>query len=212
MKKTTVQIEFISDYICPWCYIGKARLERIRDSLKNEIDLEIEVVPYLLYPFIPIGGVEKSVFAKKTKPGMGRSLKVEAQLENIEINYKNIQRIPNSLEAHRFTWLIASSLKYEFAKRIFTSYFEKGKDIENHDFLIEQAKTIGVDQTTIGKFFSTNDGKEEVEQAIQNAKNNFVTVVPSLRLDHSFLIPGLQSDDVWEKYIRRAATIQEQKK
>ena len=209
--KTTVHIEFISDYICPWCYIGKARLERVRETLANEIDLEIELKPYLLYPAIPIGGVDKSVFSKKTKPGMGRSLKAESKIESIEINYKNIERIPNSLEAHRLTWLTKPSKKYELAKRIFHGYFEEGQDIEHHDFLIEQAQKVGIDKNTIGKFFSTDAGKTEVAKAIQDSKNEFITVVPSLRLDHQFLIPGLQSDDVWEKYIRRAAEIQNTK-
>ena len=208
-NKTTVHIEFISDYICPWCYIGKARLERIKKILAAEIILEIEVAPYLLYPSIPVGGVDKSIFAKKIKPGMGRSLKEESKIERIQINYKNIERIPNSLEAHRLTWMVKPSLKYELAKRIFYGYFEEGQDIEDHDYLIDLAKDIGVDKTTIGKFFSTEIGKIEVAESIQKAKEAFATVVPSLRLDHSFLIPGLQSEEVWIKYIQRAAKIQE---
>ena len=208
---TTIQIDFISDYICPWCYIGKARLERVKTLLQNEVDLIIDVKPYLLYPKIPVGGVDKSVFAKKTKPGMGRSLKQEAQLEGIQINYKNIEKIPNSLEAHRLTWLVNPDLKYELAKRIFHGYFELGMDIEDHDFLIEQAAKIGVDKTTIGKFFGTEEGKKEVDNAIKKTKEDFVTVVPSIKLSHSFLIPGLQSDEAWINYIRRAVEIKESK-
>lgn len=202
---TTVQIDFISDYICPWCYIGKARLERVKTLLENEIDLKISVKPFLLYPSIPIGGVDKKVFAKKAKPGMGRSLKHEAQQEGIQINYKNIEKIPNSLEAHRLTWLVHPELKYELAKKIFYGYFEEGKNIEDHDFLIEQATSIGVDKSTIGKFFGTKAGEKEVVDAIQNAKEEFVTVVPSLKLSNQFLIPGLQTDEAWIKYIKRAA-------
>lgn len=211
-KLLTVHLEFISDYICPWCYIGKARLEKVKKILKNEINLEIQVSPFLLYPSIPKGGVDKAVFSKKSKPGMGRSLRGEAKLEGIEINYKNIQRIPNSLEAHRLTWLIEPTLKYEFAKRIFHAYFENGKNIEDASFLIEQAQLIGVDKNILEKFASTNSGKEEVNLAIHNAKEAFITMVPSFRLDHNFLIPGLQSVEVWEKYIRRAAEIQQREK
>ena len=81
----TVHIEFIGDFICPWCYVGKVRLERVRERLKNEIRLDIKVKPYVLYPSIPKGGVSKSTF-KKTKPGMGRALRQEAQVENIQFN------------------------------------------------------------------------------------------------------------------------------
>ena len=204
----TVHIEFISDYICPWCYIGKARMERVRESLDGKINLEIEVKPYLLYPNIPRGGVPKEVFAKKAKPGMGRSLRAESEREGIAIRYKNIERIPYSLEAHRLTWLTEPDLKYELAKRIFHGYFEKGQDIEDHDFLIEQAKAVGVPKKTIGLFFSTEAGEKEVNDFIQNAKEEFVTVVPSLRLNRKILIPGLQTAELWENYITRASRIQ----
>ena len=210
-KLPTVHLEFISDYICPWCYIGKARLEKVKKILKDKINLEIQVSPFLLYPSIPKGGVDKTVFSKKSKPGMGRSLRDEAKLEGIEINYKNIERIPNSLEAHRLTWLVEPELKYELAKRIFHAYFEDGKNIEETNFLIEQAKLVGVAKNILEKFASTDSGKDEVDLAIQNAKEEFISVVPSFRLDHNFLIPGLQSVEVWEKYIRRAAAIQERK-
>ncbi len=207
-KIPTVHIEFISDYICPWCYIGKARLERVKKKLMDEINLDMVVSPFLLYPFIPKGGVDKSVFSKKTKPGMGRSLRNEAKIEGIEINYKNIERIPNSLEAHRLTWLTEPKLKYELGNRIFHGYFEYGKNIEDVNFLIEEARLVGVDEKVIEIFSTTDDGKVEVNLAIQNTKEEFVSVVPSLRLDKSFLIPGLQSLEVWENYIRRAAKIQ----
>lgn len=208
-KLPTVHLEFISDYICPWCYIGKARLERVKQILKDEINLEIQVSPFLLYPSIPKGGVDKAVFSKKSKLGMGRSLRAEANLESIQINYKKIERIPNSLEAHRLTWLVEPALKYELAKRIFHAYFEDGKNIGQVDFLMEQAKLVGVDKNILEKFASTAAEKDEVDLAIRNAKDEFVSVVPSFRLDHNFLIPGLQSVEVWEKYIRRAAKIQQ---
>lgn len=207
----TVHLEFISDYICPWCYIGKARLEKVKEILKDEINLEIQVSPFLLYPSIPIGGIDKAVFSKKSKPGMGRSLRDEAKIEEIEINYKNIKRIPNSLEAHRLTWFVEPRLKYELAKRIFHAYFEEGKNIEETNILMELAKRVEVDKNILEKFATTTAGKDEVDFAIKNAKEEFISVVPSFRLDHSFLIPGLQSVEVWEKYIRRAAVIQQRK-
>jgi predicted DsbA family dithiol-disulfide isomerase len=205
----TVHIEFISDYICPWCYIGKARLERVKKKLIDEINLDIVVSPFLLYPSIPKGGVVKTVFSKKTKPGMGRSLRDEAKVEGIEINYKNIERIPNSLEAHRLTWLAEPHLKYELAKRIFHGYFEHGENIEDENLLIEKAQQVGVGKNIIEKFSTSDKGKIEVDLAIENAKEEFTSVVPSLRLDHNFLFPGLQTVEVWENYIRRAVKIQQ---
>ena len=205
----TVHLEMISDYICPWCYLGKARLERVKAILKGEIELEIEVKPFLLYPSIPKGGVPKSVFATKTKYGMGRALKAEAQEEQINFNYKYIERIPNSFEAHRMTWLISDNhQKYEFAKQVFFDYFEKGQNIEDPSYLQSVAQSVGVEDDKIQSFSTTNAGEEACQASILASKEAFVSVVPSIRLDRQFLITGLQSAEVFEKYIRRAANIQ----
>lgn len=207
--KPTVHIEFISDFICPWCYLGKARLERVKAAIADDIQLEIEVKPYVLYPNLPKGGVPKSYFAKKTKPGMGRSLRMEAEKENVQLNYKNIEYIPYSLEAHRLVWLVEdNAIKYALAMRLFYGYFEEGKNIEAVDYLVEQATLAGVETAVLEQFKNTNAGEAECQAYIKATRAAFINVVPTLKLDRKFLVTGLQSADVLENYIRRAARIQ----
>lgn len=209
MNKKTVHIEFISDFICPWCYLGKARLERVKTVIADDILLDIDLKPYLLYPHIPKGGVPKSDFATKTKPGMGKSLRMEAEKEGIHFNYKYIERIPNSLEAHRLVSLVKDNvLKYELAKKIFYGYFEEGQNIEAHDYLLQQAQIVGISKETCGQFRDSNEGEKAVHLAIAESKEEFINIVPSMKLDHKFLISGLQSAEVLEKYIQRAARLQ----
>lgn len=203
-----VKVEIISDYICPWCYLGKTRLEKLQEKLKDEIQLNLDIKPYILYPHIPIDGSPKKEFANRTKPGMGKSLRAEAKIEGIEINYKLIDKIPSSREAHRLTWLITEAQqKYLFAKTIFYNYFEKGDDIGDKSYLLALAKVLQIDKNIIVAFENSTKGAKEVEQSIQESKEEFISVVPSLRLNNQFMIPGLQSIEVWEKYIRRAAKI-----
>lgn len=207
----TVHIEFISDFICPWCYIGKARLERVQAAVAADIQLDIDIKPYVLYPHIPKGGLPKSDFAKKTKPGMGRSLRQEAAVENIHIHYKHIERIPYSFEAHRLVSLVSGNAKkYELAKKIFHDYFELGQDIEDTDYLVAQGQAIGIDTTILNRFIFTDLGASAVQSSIDQTKQEFINVVPSLRLDRKIVMPGLQSADVWENYIRRAAKLQKE--
>lgn len=207
----TVHIEFIADFICPWCYIGKMRLERIKTILANEIQLNIDLKPYILYPHIPKGGLPKSDFAKKTKPGMGRSLRQEAKIEGIQINYKRIERIPCSFEAHRLVGLVEDNVvKYELAKQIFHDYFELGQDIEDLDYLVMKGQAVGMNTALLNRFFFTDIGATDIQtvETLQcNVSTEFIRVVPSIRLDKKILIPGLQSADVWEKYIRRICSI-----
>jgi len=205
-----VYIELISDYVCPWCYIGKARLERLQKKLEGEITLKIGILPYVLYPHIPPGGRPKQEFSENVKPGMGRSLRTEAKEEGIELNYKLIERIPYSLEAHRLTWLVNDQTKkYALAKCIFHDYFEEGQDIESLDYLSTVATRLDISPIIIDCFLSSDGGRKEVSASIKSTKEAFISVVPSMRLDGRFMVPGLQSIDVWEKYVRRAARIKD---
>lgn len=203
-----IKITVYSDFICPWCYIGKIRLDRVIQNLKSELDIIVDTKPYILYPHIPIGGSPKSEFAKSTKPGMGRSLRHEAEKENIEINYKLIDCIPNSLEAHRLISLIPDlNLKFEISKDIFKTYFLEGKNIENVEILIAIARQHHLDQNIIDLFNQKNYGIDKVNDEISEANKKFITLVPTIALSSELNILGLQSAEVWENYFRRAAKL-----
>ncbi len=200
----TIDIEFIGDFICPWCYLGKVRLERVREKLLPDIELNIKVKPYVLYPNIPKGGTPKSHFAKKAKRGMGKALKYEAQIENIAFNYRLIERIPYSWEAHRLVWLIEDNdKKYELSKLIFHDYFEKGQDIESSTYLISAAKSIGIDEAILQAFANSDAGTDEVKNYVQACRDEYITLVPYLKIHNMIGVPGLQSAEVLENYIRR---------
>lgn len=202
-----VQVELISDIICPWCYIAKTRLEKVGAILKEEgIDLEIRVAPYQLYPHIPVGGLPKSDFAKFTKPGMGKSLRATAKEEGITIDYSQIERIPNSLEAHRLLWLVKDAeTQYNLAKSLFQFYFEQGGNVEDKNQLQAKAKAVGVEQSIIDQFRTTSAGQEEVAQAIQAVKEEGIRAVPVFILNQKYPIIGIQDIETLTRYFRRAA-------
>ncbi len=203
-----VDVEFISDYICPWCYIGKVRIEKIKSLLKDDIHVRVHTKPYLLYPHIPPGGVSKSEFANKTRPGMGRSLKHEASIEGIAINYRDIQKIPNSLEAHRLTCLIEDvAQQFNLSLSIIKSYFTEGYNIESKEFLSRLAKEHNISEETINRFLKTTDGSDMVHSEIKSARSAYINIVPTLRINQKYTFSGLQSEEVWTKYIQRAARI-----
>lgn len=200
-----LKIKVYSDFICPWCYVGKMRLDRIRKELQDEIQIEVETKAYLLYPHIPVGGVPKSTFAKKTKPGMGRSLRAEAETENIKINYKLIDKIPNSLEAHRLITLIPDTeLQFQLSKDIFHAYFQEGENIEDKMVLEKLAANKEVPHSIIDTFSQTDNGSKELEEEIKDANDKFISLVPTIELTPALNILGLQSGNVWKNYFRRA--------
>lgn len=206
MKSLT--IKFYSDYICPWCYLGKVRLDKLKDRLSDDIDIQIELMPFILYPHIPPGGVPKTDFSKSSKPGMGRSLREEAQLEGISFNYKLIDRIPNSVEAHRLVWLVTDPVqKYALSKKLFYSYFEEGENIEDPNILTKLANDCKVDKSITSQFSSSDAGLEETVASITKAREKHITLVPTLEFNPALQILGLQSDEVWENYLRRAVRL-----
>ena len=202
-----LKVELVSDIICPWCYIAKARLERVEQLLKEDgIALEIRVSPFQLYPHIPKGGLPKSDFAKRTKPGMGKSLRKEAEEEGIKIDYRKIERIPYSLEAHRLLWLVEEdAVQFRLAKKLFHFYFEEGGNVEDPMHLKEKAEAAGVDATVIQTFLNSDAGANEVADYIQGLKDQFIRAVPTFILNKALNMPGIQSVDVMRQYFQRAA-------
>jgi len=186
------------------------RIERVAQLLEGEIKLDIDIKPYILYPHIPPHGSPKKEFASKTKPGMGRSLKYEAKEEDIAINYRKIERIPYSFEAHRLAWLIDDRLvRFELSKQIFHDYFETGQDIANEEYLIQTAKSFDVSKETIGRFLDPSLATNEIHNYIHNLRSEGITLVPSIRFTPQIVLPSLQPIDVWINYIRRAAKMQQ---
>ena len=158
MKKK-VSLKFYSDFICPWCYLGKIRLQRVMEELKEEIECHVELMPYILYPHIKPEGAPKAEFANKTKPGMGRSLREEAKQESIEFNYKLIDRIPYSLEAHRLVWIVDDqALKYDLSTQIFYDYFEKGINIGDRKYLVDMAIKKGIKDSLLAQIDNADFG------------------------------------------------------
>lgn len=194
-----VSIEYISDYLCPWCYLGLSRLIRLQDKLNKDISLNITIQPYQLYPEIPEGGMDKAIFSKKARPGMGKVLKEEAITEDITINYRNVKRIPNSLKAHKCTASIADiRLRQDFALRTFKAYFEEGLDIENEQILTKLASEFNIEFEN-----NTVNDDSDMGQLINQYWNEGIRVVPTLRITEGFNLPGLQNEVIWERYIRR---------
>ena len=204
----TLEVEVFSDFICPWCYIGKERLYKITQQLQNEINIKLISRPYVLYPQIPEGGIEKSMFAKKTKPGMGRSLRKEAQIEGLDLNYHLIKRIPNSAQAHRLITMINDPVqKYKLALDIIRAYFQNGQDIEDLNFLSSLIQNETLAEAITQELFNPTDSTDRLQQEVTIATESFITIVPTLRINGSIIIPGLQSAEIWTRYLQRASVM-----
>jgi predicted DsbA family dithiol-disulfide isomerase len=161
-------IEIASDVVCPWCYIGKRRLEKALQSLAGEVEARIEWLPFQLNPDMPEGGMARADYrrAKFGSVEKGRTLDArvaqEGAGEGIVFAFDRMQRTPNTVQAHL---LIDRAQKQgkgnAVVDALFRAYFEEAKDIGDEVVLQEIAERAGVTGRTDEKILGEVKEKEE---------------------------------------------------
>ena len=202
MKKITIEI--VSDIICPWCYIGKARLERAIQLVEGELEVDVKMRPFFLYPNTPKGGRPKDDFKSVRKPGLGALLRDEAAKENLVIDYRKIERIPNTFEAHRLMHLCTDDAqRNELGKRLFQDFFERGKDVEDPITLAAAASACEMDKDLIKQFLETDIGADAVQAEMDALKADGISVVPTFILNGEHSVAGAQPMENFQRYFSR---------
>jgi predicted DsbA family dithiol-disulfide isomerase len=204
-----IVIDVVSDVVCPWCYVGKKRLERAIADRDEPITVRWR--PYQLDPTIPVGGVERSAYMKKKFGDDGRIESVHERLRalgaplGIVFAFDKIARAPNTLDAHRLIrWASVTGAQDAAVNRLFALYFEQGRDIGDCALLIEVARECGMDAEVVEKLFADGADEDEVRAEIAQAQQLGVTGVPFFIFAERFAVPGAQSADVLATAIDRA--------
>jgi len=143
-----VKIEVASDVVCPWCYIGKRRLEKALALLKDEIKPQLRWLPFQLNPGMPKEGMPRAEYRKAKFGSLERSRALDARViaegksEGIEFAFDRIERTPNTSEAHKLIALAEN--QNAVVDALFRAYFEEAKDIGDPAVLAEIATRCGV--------------------------------------------------------------------
>ena len=205
-----MQIEIFSDVICPWCFIGKRRLDYVLD-LDVGVDVEISWRPYQLYPQLPKEGIERGAFLRarygedadrtKTPSRIAR----DAEEVGIEFNYGAVERVPNTLNAHRLLGSVAGQAQHDLSEALFKAYFCDGRDVGDNAVLAEIAAENGADRQSTFDYLESDADVRDVEAQLVENPSFGIEAVPTYRLGGLFLLPGAQTPDVMMQFIRRAA-------
>jgi predicted DsbA family dithiol-disulfide isomerase len=203
-------IDVVSDVVCPWCYLGKKRLERALAEEPGD-PIQVHWRPYQLDPSIPDGGLERRAYMINKFGDSGRIEAAHERLqtlgaeEGIAFAFDRIARAPNTLDAHRLIrWAFVDGLQDKVVDRLFKLYFEEGGDIGDRALLIDVAAECGMDREVVEKLFADGADKEEVRAEIAQAQSLGVTGVPFFIFAQRFGVPGAQGADVLSAAIDRA--------
>ena len=162
-------IEVFSDVICPWCCIGKRRLEMALDLIGGENAVEVRWQPFQLNPSMPIEGIERKTYRSAKFGSWERSLELDARVAavgasvGISFAFDQIARTPNTFVAHR---LIAYSQtqgkQHELVESLFRAYLTEGRDIGKRQVLCDVAVDAGMERTDVEGFLASDRGAGEV--------------------------------------------------
>jgi predicted DsbA family dithiol-disulfide isomerase len=211
MTTAPLNVDVVSDVVCPWCYLGKRRLEAAA-KLVTEIPLNIHWRPFQLDSTIRPGGMPREEYVTK-KFGSANALDrpnahlVSAGAEvGIPYAFDKIKRSPNTLDAHRLVrWSDAAGRQDAMVERLFRLYFVEGEDVGDHKVLAQAAADVGMDAAAVTADLESDRDREAVQREISAVSAAGVTGVPCFILDTRAAVMGAQSAEVLASAIRQVA-------
>jgi predicted DsbA family dithiol-disulfide isomerase len=207
----TLPIEMVSDVVCPWCFIGKRRLEKAI-ALKPEIPVEVRFHPFFLNPWVPREGISREEYLT-TKFGsperyrdIAQRVAAAAAAEGLTYAIDNIKRQPNTLDCHRLIlWAGESGNAARMKQRLMDLYFTEGGDLTDRAVLVGAAADCGIDADLVRQRLAGEDDVDRVTQAAKAASDAGINGVPCFVLGGMLAVQGAQSPDDLAQAIERAA-------
>jgi predicted DsbA family dithiol-disulfide isomerase len=203
-----VKIDVVSDTICPWCFVGKRRLEKAL-ALLPAVHTSVRWRPFLLDSTIPEGGMDRQDYLVRKFGAEGAKtvhnrVRAAGAEEGIQFEFEKITRTPNTIDSHRLLhWAEESGKQSAVAERLFKLYFQEGEDIGDRNVLAGAAADCGMDAASVRKRLDSAESRSIVLRQIQEANDFGIDGVPCFVFDAFTYLPGAQSAEVITHTINR---------
>ena len=205
-------IDIISDVICPWCYIGKRRLEKAIAAFDARV--KVRWLPFQLNPQMPREGVGRKEYRTKKFGSWERSLELDAQMvevgemEGIHFAFDRTERTPNTVDAHRLIWLAdQQGCQDAIMEALFRAYYSEGRDISNRKTLIDVVAEAGLDRHRAEAVLNGDEGMEAIKEAGELSQRHRVDGVPFFIINGTITLGGAQPPEAFlEAFGRAVAT------
>lgn len=206
-------VTIYSDVICPWCYVGKRRLERALMAPGMPQDLAISWRPFELNPDMPEDGMERAAYrARKFGPEKARQLDLQmgetGREVGIEFQFDKMRRTPNTRLAHRLIWQAGREdmdAQNVLVDRLFAGYFEEGLDIGDRNVLLALAKEADLDQGDAVGALDDDDSLDAVLDLEDEGIKLGIRGVPFFLLINKYAISGAQPPELWRDALPQIA-------
>jgi predicted DsbA family dithiol-disulfide isomerase len=206
----SVKVDVVSDVVCPWCYIGKHRLEAAR-ALVPDVEVAINWRPYFLNPWIPRQGIDRQTYLE-TKFGsaeryaaIAERVAAAAAMEGLTYAPDKISRQPNTIDCHRLIlWSRSASDPAKVKQRLMELYFAEGADLSDPRVLIQAASDCGMDGDLVRQLLAGDADLDRVESEATSAKEAGIDGVPCFIFGGSVIVTGAQSPEYLAHAIERS--------
>ncbi len=208
-----MQLDVVSDTVCPWCYIGKRRLDQAL-AMQGGNGITLAWRPFQLDASIPEGGVDRKVYMEKKfgaerAKEVGNTIRTFGEAVGIDFHFDRIARSPNTLDSHRLIrWAGTAGRQNEIVDVLFRRYFEDGEDIGQHDVLAEAASEGGMDADIVRDLLSTDADKELIRREDGQARQMGIQGVPSFVINSQWVMVGAQEPETLVREAEDAVTAQ----
>ena len=206
-----IRIDVVSDVVCPWCFIGKRRLEKAL-ALASDVPVEVHYRPYYLNEWIPAEGMSREEYlttkfgSPERYKGIASRVQAAAAAEGLVYAVDKMSRQPNTRDAHRLIrWAEGIGKAPEMKQRLMDLYFTEGADLSKEAVLVQAAADVGLDPEDVRAALDSDKDIAEIEQEVNAAKEAGIQGVPCFILDGKYAISGAQEPEALAQAIQQVS-------
>lgn len=202
-----IKLDIMSDPICPWCYIGKAHLDK---ALANHPDhpFVIEWHPFQLNPDMPAEGMDRRAYLEGKFGGKEGAVRAyapvveHAKAAGLTINFEAMKRTPNTLNAHRLIhWAGIEGRQTAAVSALFQAYFVGARDIGDAEVLADIADSIEMDAAVMTKLLQSDVDAQDIRDRDAHSRSMGISSVPTFIVGGKHAVPGAQPPELWAQVI-----------